>query len=30
MPTLLVRNASVLVAMEDQHRGCPGGGLFIL
>jgi len=29
MPTLLVRNADLLVTMDDQRREIPGGGLFI-
>ncbi len=29
MPTLLVRNATTIVTMDDQRREIPGGGLFI-
>jgi 8-oxoguanine deaminase len=29
MATLLIRNATVLVTMDDQRREIPGGGLFI-
>ncbi len=29
MPTLLVRNAVVLVTMDNQRREIPGGGLFV-
>jgi cytosine/adenosine deaminase-related metal-dependent hydrolase len=29
MSTLLVRNAAVLVTMDDQRREIPGGGLFV-
>jgi cytosine/adenosine deaminase-related metal-dependent hydrolase len=29
MPTLLVKNAHVLVTMDDERREIPGGGLFI-
>lgn len=29
MPTLLVKNASILVTMDDQRREISGGGLFI-
>ncbi|MBM3152172.1 MAG: 8-oxoguanine deaminase [Chloroflexi bacterium] len=29
MPTLLVKNATVLVTMDDHQREIPGGGLFI-
>ena len=29
MPTLLARNAEILVTMDDQRRETPGGGLFV-
>jgi 8-oxoguanine deaminase len=29
MPTLLVRNATLLVTMDDGHRRLPGGGLYV-
>jgi len=29
MPTLLVRNVTLLVTMDDQRREIPGGGLFV-
>ena len=29
MTTLLVKNAAMLVTMDDQRREIPGGGLFI-
>ena len=29
MTTLLVKNADLLVTMDDAHRRIPGGGLFI-
>ena len=29
MPTLLVRNVTMLVTMDDQRRELPGGGLFV-
>lgn len=29
MPTLLIKNAAVLVTMDDHHREIPEGGLFI-
>jgi 8-oxoguanine deaminase len=29
MPTLLAKNANVLVTMDDQRREIPGGGLFV-
>lgn len=29
MPTLLVKNCTVLVTMDDQRREISGGGLFI-
>ena len=28
MPTLLARNAEVLVIMDDERREIPGGGVF--
>ena len=29
MPTLLVKNATLLVTMDDGHRRLPGGGLYV-
>ncbi len=29
MPTLLVKNADLLITMDDQRRKIPGGGLFV-
>ena len=29
MGTLLIRNAEILVTMDDHRREIPGGGLFI-
>ena len=29
MPTLLIKNATILVTMDDRRREIPGGGLFI-
>ena len=29
MSTLLIRNASILVTMDDERREIPGGGLFV-
>ena len=29
MPTLLIKNATILVTMDDHRREIPDGGLFI-